>query len=152
MTRLKIREYKTEDYINIEVAPEVIQGRNGQPIEWWAKYHEMSGPCCTVTDLEGKIVFCGGAHHKWKGCGEIWGDFSPLARVYPHTLWMVRFMLDQLRYVYGYVRLQCSVDVQWETAVRFIEKLGFKREGVMEAYGPGGMDHALYALVRKGGA
>jgi hypothetical protein len=35
-------------------------------------------------------------------------------------------------------------------ARRFLEFLGFEREGLLKAYGPDGADHVLFAKIRKG--
>jgi hypothetical protein len=46
-------------------------------------------------------------------------------------------------------RLQMSVDCTFETGIRWAKHMGFKEEGVMEAYDSQGRDHFLFAKVIK---
>jgi len=149
MTHLHAREYDPEDFTAIELPEPVKLAREGQPVEQWALEHKLSGPAMSVVDPAGAIVFCCGLHPMgWAGTAELWAVFSPLARQYPHaTLRMGQRMRDY--YQDKFARIQCAVDPQWVTAVRFVEYLGFKREGMMKQYGPNGRDMALYALVRE---
>jgi RimJ/RimL family protein N-acetyltransferase len=45
-------------------------------------------------------------------------------------------------------RIQAHCDVNVPKAVKFLEQIGFQREGLMRGYGEDGSDHYLYAIVR----
>ena len=147
MTKLSVRDYQPEDFLNIELMDYEKKCREGQPIEQWAQIKEKLGPAFTVIDPAGKIVFLCGIHDMWPGVGEIWAVFSPLAKKYPHT-WIVAKELLDITFE-DYVRLQAALDpVGCPEAIRFDERLGFKAEGLMSRYGFHGEDMIMYALVR----
>ena len=148
MTKLKVRPYKPEDFLNIELMDYERKCRESQPIERWAKTKEIVGPAVTVVDPQDRIVFCCGIHDMWPGVGEIWAVFSPLAKKYPHTWIVAKYLLD-IEFK-NYVRLQAALDpVDCPEAIRFDERLGFKPEGLMKRYGPHGEDRIMYALVKE---
>ncbi len=148
MTKLKVRPYKPEDFLNIELMDYERKYRVGQPVELWAQAKEKAGPAFTVTDPEGEIVFCLGVHNMWSGVGEMWAAYSPLAKKYPHTLEATRNILAII--FKDYVRLQASLDpVNCPEGIRLGEKTGFKPEGMMRRYGLHGEDMIMYALVRE---
>ncbi len=150
MTKLSVRPYKAEDFLDIELMDYEREYREGQPIEVWAEYKEKAGPAVTVTDPQNRIVFICGIHDMWSlgsGVGEIWAVFSPLAKKYPHT-WIVAKELLDITFK-DYVRLQAALDpVGCPEAIRFDERLGFKPEFLMRRYGPHGEDMIMYALVK----
>jgi len=47
-----------------------------------------------------------------------------------------------------FVRIQAVVRTDWLVAIRFIERLGFKREGLMKKFGPDGNDFYLYGRIK----
>jgi len=149
VTKLKVRPYEPEDFLNIELMDYEKKYREGQPVERWAQLKKLLGPAVTVTDSEDQIVFCCGIHNMWPGVGEIWAVFSPLAKIYPCT-WVTAKSLLKSNFK-NYVRLQAPLDpVACPEAIRFDERLGFKPEGIMKRYGPHGEDMIMYALVEEG--
>ncbi len=151
MTKLSVRPYKAEDFLNIELMDYERKYREGQPVELLAQAKEKLGPAVTVSDPAGEIVFCCGIHDMWSlgsGVGEIWAVFSPLAKKYPHT-WIVAKELLDITFK-DYVRLQAPLDpISCPEAIRFDERLGFKPEFLMRRYGPHGEDMIMYALVKE---
>jgi len=148
MTRLSVRSYEVNDYLDIELMDYEREYRKGQPVDVWAVVNKTSGPAFTVVDPEGRIVFICGVHDVWGRVGEIWAVFSPLAKVYPHT-WQVAKLLLEVEFE-NYDRLHAPLDAkQCPEAIRFDERLGFKPEGLMRKFGPHGEDMIMYALVRE---
>jgi hypothetical protein len=148
MTRLRIRDYEPQDFLDIELMDYEKRYREGMPITPWAKLKKYLGPAYTVVDAQGRIVFCTGIHDLWPGVGEIWAVFSPLAREYPYTWIAAKKLLAGGMQMYH--RLQAPLDpVGCPEAIRFDERLGFKPEGMMRKYGPHGEDMIMYALVRE---
>jgi RimJ/RimL family protein N-acetyltransferase len=145
-----MRAYKPEDFLAIEPLDSEKKNREGQDVAKWAEMHGKAGPAVTFTDPEGGIVFCCGVMDLWPGVGQVWALFSSLARRYPHTLQAMKWAIRHLFEKYGYVRIQTTVAVNDEAAIRFDEKhLGFKREGIMRRYGLHGEDHILFALLKE---
>ena len=80
------------------------------------------------------------------GVGTVWVLTTPLVEKYP--LWFskaVRNMLNAGTDLYKLERVQATVLKENKKAVKWIEFLGFEREGLMRKYVGG--DHYLYARV-----
>jgi hypothetical protein len=148
MTHLMVREYKPEDYLGIEFQSREQTVFAGQPKMEWAIEHEKTGPARTVEDLDGQVVLCIGIHDFWRGTGQVWALFSPLARKYLEVPKIVLAMMESVIIQCGYERLQAVVDPLWPEAVHFMEMVNFKKEADMRKYGPNGADMALYAWVK----
>ncbi len=97
----------------------------------------------------GGMLAIGGLVIIARGVAEVWLAPSQLARRYPLALTQAagRF-LDQAWRELKLHRLQAGVLAQNRRACRWIELLGFAREGVMRKFGPQGQDFVLYAKVR----
>lgn len=110
------------------------------------KFHELGETALTVF-WDNQIMVCGGVHVLAPRVGEIWTVPSPLVK--KHYIAYHRFMLkwrDIFMKKYNLVRMQATVDVMNETAVKWIEALGFEREGrLRKCYGYG--DFYLYSRV-----
>mgnify|MGYP001301379494 CR=1 FL=1 len=146
MTKLRIRDFELQDFLDIEVSDHEKELRIGMPLARWAWIHKQTGPCYTVVDPEDRIVVCGGLHDLWPGVGDLWMTFSPLARKYPYILVVIKKILAG--WMNWYWRIQGTSDATWPEAISFNEHFGAKREGVLRRYGPRGEDHIMYALVK----
>jgi hypothetical protein len=101
---------------------------------------------------QGRLLACGGVHLFFPGVGEAWFQPTPLSRRHPKATWAaVTRWLPEAMNLLGLWRVQCAVRTDFPEACRFVEHLGFVREGVMVRFDPAGQDAALYALVRKEG-
>ena len=80
------------------------------------------------------------------GVGTVWVLTTPLVEKYP--LWFskaVRNMLNAGTDLYKLERVQATVLKENKKAIKWIEFLGFEREGLMRKYVGG--DHYLYARI-----
>ncbi len=86
----------------------------------------------------------------WKGVGQVWTALTPESRErgVALTRGVLRF-LDMLHAERGYWRVQATAEQADSAAQHWILQLGFDFEGTMEAYGPDGKTHDLYARVRR---
>ena len=94
------------------------------------------------------IVAIGGVHLMWHGVAEGW--FLMGSRGYDTPLLVARYSkrgLDAIITDNKIRRVQASVSVVDDVAVRFAEWMGFDEEGVMRAYGLDGSDYYRYARV-----
>lgn len=58
-------------------------------------------------------------------------------------------VLDDIAEQNNFVRVQATTHRQFERGRRFLEWLGFEREGVLRNYGPDGSDHIIYARIKN---
>jgi hypothetical protein len=84
----------------------------------------------------------------WSKVGEVWAIFDESICKQPISLTrrMVR-LLNHARDVLSFKRLQANVRATDQQSMRFIEFLGFKKEGLMAKYGPDLVDYYLYGRV-----
>ncbi|HEV2673379.1 MAG TPA: hypothetical protein VGV37_02490 [Aliidongia sp.] len=96
----------------------------------------------------GRIVGAAGILPFWQGRALCW--FLPglwmERRHYARALHRCRQQLRALA-AEGYRRLECSVVVGHAEGLHWAQRLGFKSEGRMRAYGPDGGDHWLMAWI-----
>lgn len=110
------------------------------------RFHESR--CTSFTAFYNEdVMCCGGVNVLWEGVGEAWTVNGPLTLKYPVTFHkiIVRW-LKLLTDKHRLLRLQSIVDAQNETHIRWIESLGFEREGTLRKY-HGGKDYHLYARI-----
>lgn len=94
---------------------------------------------------EGKVYACGGVVDIWDKMGEMWLTLADDMDLPVFSVCSV--MRDYVESLIGnpYRRLQATVKVGETKAIRFIEWLGFEREGLMRQYGVEGADYYIYA-------
>ena len=96
----------------------------------------------------GTLIASGGLFKIWDGMAEAW--FIPSELIKPHRRQVVKQLrdhIDQLSVENDYRRLQATSRSDFSAGQRFLEFLGFEREGLLRKYGPDGADHYLYARV-----
>lgn len=147
MTKLRIRDYEPQDFLDIEVTEREMEFRMGMPLAQWAWIKKQAGPCYTIVDPEDRIVVCCGLYNVNPGVGELWLVVSPLAYKYPYILVALKKLLAGV--MNWYVRIQGTTPADNVEAMRFNEHFGGRREGLLRRYGPHGEDQVLYALVKE---
>jgi len=143
---IEIRPYKPEDYM-------IIQRRHFDSLTFMnfpdpsaVARNLASGRAYTIAN--GVPIACGGVLPLWKGVGEGWVVTSDLVEKYPlifaKTVWraMTELIVDM-----GLERIQTVVDSEHTVSQRWVERMGFKNEGLMKKY-LGGRDFIRYAIVR----
>jgi L-amino acid N-acyltransferase YncA len=101
-----------------------------------------------VLQDEKPVLFIGFAQLH-KGVSEFW--LLTGYEIKLDSLFMLRFMKSYLEKCiadYGWHRVQASVSAEHQEHQRFVEFFGFKKEGLMLKYGPGGENMWLYARVQ----
>lgn len=101
----------------------------------------------TIVDGD-EILAVGGAHIMWFGVGELWVLVSPEAkrRAAPFARYTKR-VVDSILQEHKLRRMQASIHVKDQPAIRFAEWLGLEHEGVMRKYGIQGDDYIRMARV-----
>lgn len=111
----------------------------------WLESAEKKDRAFTLID-NGHLVVAGGIRQIWDGLGEAW--MIPSDRIPKYKIKMIKTLrshIDLITEEDGLRRLQATVRDDFDIAKKFIEFLGFKREGLMKNYGPDGTDHIMYS-------
>jgi len=138
----------------LRIAPRFSLGafQEGAALLALGRLYEDRGPAYSG-EVDGKLIGACGIMVLWPGVGEAWAFFSAdivqyrrwVHRMVKETLWEIIRGLD-LRRVQSEVREDSWIARKW------VEKLGFKSEGLMPLYGPDGADYVRYAIVLRQGA
>ena len=117
------------------------------------EYHhlvEQLGPGYTMW-VDGEIIGClVFARLMYQGVAEVLIRMSK--NVEHHKLSMHRMAkknCDKAQEIHGLHRLEARIAEDATRNRRWAESIGFKQEGVLEAFGPNGMNYIQYARVRK---
>lgn len=102
----------------------------------------LVGPWSWTAMVADTPVLCGGILANDFGAGTLWSFVAPAAG--PELLAITRFVRRMILLA-GLRRLEATSAVQFAAGCRWLELLGFAREGVMRRYGLDGADHILYA-------
>jgi len=93
---------------------------------------------------EDKVIAYGGVINMWEGVGHAWMVTSDLIKKYPKDI--TRAGIEVLK-SFNFHRIQTAVYEGFHEAVKWIEILGFKRECLMEHYGPDKANYYLYVRM-----
>lgn len=93
----------------------------------------------------GMVVGCAGVVTIWENRAYIWALLSPESG--RHFVQIHKAVRDKLATL-PHHRIEAAVDTNFAAGIRWIEMLGFEREGMMRKYTPNGMDSYLYARVK----
>tara|TARA_B100000470_G_scaffold200007_1_gene171383 strand:- start:172 stop:639 length:468 start_codon:yes stop_codon:yes gene_type:complete len=97
----------------------------------------------------GYLLGAGGIFPIWDGLGEAW--VLPSTTVQNHKRMFVKLIRENMERMgdeFAFRRIQATARADAPKARRFLEFLGFEREGLLRAYGPDGADHILFAKIR----
>lgn len=101
----------------------------------------------TITDESGVIAIIGGSF-LWAGNMEIWSVTGEGIMKYPLAyVKLVRKLLKEFQIVLKINRFQASGVCGNPALDKWFKSIGFKRESIMEKYGPGGKDFYMYARI-----
>ena len=103
------------------------------------------GKSYTVFDSDGVVQACMGMDEQWPGRALCWALLSADLR---HLMLPISVRARRVFDESGYRRLEAYVDPTFAEAIRWVELLGFKREGLMKKFTPEGDDQLLYARTR----
>ena len=105
---------------------------------------QAAGPCYSVVDA-GDVLLCAGLVKQWSNRAVAWSLISEHAgRQFVRIHKSVRRFLDSA----DFNRVEAYVDADFQQGHRWIEMLGFQREGYMRQFTPDGKDSILYSRVK----
>ncbi len=120
-------------------------------ISTFIDYTQSSGDSYSLSaSLDGDILLLVGVLPLWEGVGEIWTIFpqnaKELFRRNPRNILKVTKKYLNLL---PFRRLQTVVRSDFKVGVKFVEHLGFQREGLLKQYGSDKKDYYRYALLKE---
>jgi hypothetical protein len=102
----------------------------------------------SITAMVGEThIACAGFIPLWPNTAELWARVSPEAKPYKIEFNQIalNFISDTAR-AFRFTRLQATVDEQFMVARRWVEFLGFHREGLLEKYF-NDRDYIIYSRI-----
>lgn len=141
-----LAEFDIQDFDWLELTPDSWAKRSDRAM---IERYAQAGPAITLWAEEGFPITCAGvACGAWKGFGECWLVPSIHVKRYAKSVYKtaVEFIADTTEKL-GLYRVQAVIMADNPVHVRWIERLGFEREGLMRKFGPNKEDKYLYARV-----
>lgn len=97
--------------------------------------------------LDGVIIGICGISKVTPYLGEGWAYFSTdLPKGTRSVVKAIKEFINAQKHIR---RIQCTVDIYNYKAIRFAKALGFKPEGILQAYGPDGHDHMMFTIINR---
>ena len=100
--------------------------------------------------VNNKPIAAGGVFHLWDGVAEGW--VLATKDIYKYPIFCAKHIKQRTEIILKankIKRIQTSVKADCDVALRFAKWLGFKKEGLMESYGPDGSDFVRFARIMK---
>jgi len=115
-----------------------------------AEWLEVAKKSIAYTLLyDDKILCCGGVCFYREGFGEAWILCSHGVEDHPLiTVRAVKNVIEDIMKFCQVHRVQATVRCDWDRAQKFIEFLGFQKEGTLRQYGPDRSDYYMYSRIR----
>jgi len=144
---IEIRTLQYNDIFDIETREEDKERFIYQSYdEWWAIIEKSDAYTILYNN---EILWCGGICIYQKWIGEAWILCSKIANNYPIiTFRTTKKILDKIINIRNLPRTQAVSRNNCERDQRFLECLGFQREGKLRKYGPDGNDYYMYSRIK----
>jgi len=145
MKQLRLEQFKMEDAVNLtgctveEITPERMKK--------WAAIYEGESESYTIF-FEDKVISCGGVRILWAGTGEAWIMLSQETKKYCRVHAMTKSVFEAIIEKHNLDRVHAFVRADKPEFLRYVEYMGFEREGLCKKFGPDGHDSYIYARVK----
>ncbi len=136
-----IRDYRAAD--GVEMLSR--QACNDPDAEKWCAEAEGGGFSIIY---EGELALCAGIIKERKGVGQAWALFPLDVGKYHIDPKIARDKLNELMIEHNFWRVFATVRCDFAAGVKYIEWVGFEREGRMRCNEPDKSDSFLYAIIR----
>lgn len=144
MDNIEFRPYKWQDALGLLEDPNQKGLKGQEDIVKWAKLNE-EGVGKTVL-CNGEIISCGGVRIFWKGVGEAWLLYAKGKVLRPG---IVKEQLHSFIRDNNLHRVQITLRCDWPEGLVLARRLGFKIEGKMRKYFPGGVDCYIMSIIKE---
>lgn len=149
-TLLSIIEPLDDSHLNyFKIRPEQAEAIP-DPLMFKRSVSDCGGRYNLAGTVDGHTFLCVGILPMWDGVGEIWTMFSEDAS--KHFKHNTREFLQTIRHyleLVPYRRLQTIVKKDFKIGQKFVEHLGFKKEGLLKQYDMHKRDYYRYALLKE---
>ena len=99
-------------------------------------------------EIDGELLCCGGIHEMGPGVGSAWFMMTHHAK--KHKQQIVELVVGELyKALNHYHRIQCLVLKDFVEGQKFVEWLGFRKEGELKKFTPNKQNVYLYAIVES---
>ncbi len=149
--KLHLENMKMEDLLHMELRENDLNMLASLD-DWLGNLWEMlnRGYGFTIYHEE-DIIACVAVTKICTGVSEIWAITGKLVDKYPKDFHKIckriieyAFKIDDLH------RLQCTAEVGYDRTIKWLEKLGFEREGTLRNYTSDSKDMYIYSIIREG--
>lgn len=146
--RVVIRGFEPLDLTVIKLQAQQAAEHEALP-QWTQAGPAMhaAGPCWTA-ELQGEVIGCAGFLLHWRGRAGTW---CVIGVDIPRHCWVAlhQTVITRLRQLpaLGVRRVEAESQVGFLPGARWLEMLGFEREGIARAYGPNGADFIRWARI-----
>jgi hypothetical protein len=141
---MEVVDFKIEHFDRMELLERGWQRREDRTI--FVNYPHL-GPAYTLLDGDVPIV-SGGFAMLWPGVCDSWMLISKHIKRYPLSVY--KTVSTKMKCVienYKLYRIQTLIQEGDMTAINWIERLGFTREGVMRQFGPDRQNYLMYGRI-----
>ena len=144
---MQIIPFEIEHFDAMDLGPDSLVSRDRRPL--FEAYPKV-GPAVTLLNDTMEPIACAGVLVMWEGLGEFWMIPSRYVPKYPKTVWKeAKDFVNGSIAKFNLHRVQATVREADETATRWIERLGFQKEGVLRCFGANGENHVMYSRVKN---
>jgi RimJ/RimL family protein N-acetyltransferase len=138
-----------EEHVKMFTPRALYSGENLFLVE---KYLKAPNAASSTLLKDNEILGCCGFVILWKGVAETWTLFSESVAKYGDEFTeKILYMHDFYEKNLELHRVHCYVKSDNEMAVRWAERLRYKKEGSLEGLGSGGEDYFVMARTKKNG-
>jgi hypothetical protein len=141
---MEVVDFKIEHFDRMELLERGWQRREDRSI--FANYPRL-GPSYTLLDGD-KPIISGGVAIMWQGVGDSWMLVSKYVKKYPLSVYKtVSSIMEGIIERHKLYRIQTVIKEDDSTAINWIERLGYTREGVLRQFGPDRQNYLMYGRI-----
>ncbi len=149
--RLHLEQMKMYDILQMKLRDNDLNMLSSMD-DWLGNLWEMKkrGYAYTIYHEE-DVVACAGVTYIVSGVAEIWAITGELVAKYPKDFHKIcKQIVAEALEKDNLHRLQCTAEVGYARTIKWLERLGFEREGTLRNYTPDGKDMYIYSIIREG--
>jgi len=141
---MEVVPFVIEHFDRMELLERGWQRREDRPM--FANYPRL-GPSYTLLDGDRPII-SGGVAIMWRGVGDSWMLVSKYVKKYPLSVYKtVSSIMEDIIERQKLYRIQTVIKEDDSTAINWIERLGYTREGVLRQFGPDRQNYLMYGRI-----
>jgi len=141
----KVVDFHPRDLLDIKDPMDTFKGWEEKLV---GQYESDKACSYTLVGPEGEVICIFGGNMTQPQTMTCWSVLTPLVKKYSVTFHKsLKFFIEYYWKNLDLLRMQTTIDVDNERAQKQNELLGFKREALLEKFGPSGQDQYIYARL-----